>query len=179
MRVLIEDLLRFSKHSFQPDDMKETDLNVIIADLLLELDFRIAEAQAIIDVGQLPVICAIPSLIHQLFYNLLSNAIKFRKKDIPPLISIRAERYEGQLNPQEDGLTYYIITITDNGIGFNANFAEDIFKVFKRLHSYHEYQGTGVGLSICKKIVENHNGFITAESVPGQGSTFSIILPEK
>jgi signal transduction histidine kinase len=119
-------------------------------------------------------------MISQLFYNLISNAIKFRKKDVPLLISISSEA-NVVINgfPQKEGTVYHSIIVSDNGIGFDPVFAEDIFKVFKRLHSYHEYHGSGVGLSICKKIVENHNGFISAKGVMGEGAEFTVTLPER
>jgi light-regulated signal transduction histidine kinase (bacteriophytochrome) len=125
----------------------------------------------------------IPSLMRQLFYNLLSNAIKFRKKEVNPIVHINAEP-----NPANDLLlksrrnnseNFYTITFSDNGIGFDPKYAEEIFVVYKRLHSYHEFEGTGVGLSICKKIIEKHHGFIKAEGLPGFGSTFIVGLPDK
>ncbi|HLO80208.1 MAG TPA: response regulator [Chitinophagaceae bacterium] len=180
MQLLINDLLRFSKHSFQTEDMVETDLNKVIDDVLVELDILIVESGASLEVDRLPSICAIPSMISQLFYNLVSNAIKFRKKDVPLVVRIRTEAnvvIEGF--PQKEDTVYHSITVSDNGIGFDPVFADDIFKVFKRLHSYHEYHGSGVGLSICKKIVENHNGFISAKGQMGQGSEFTVILPER
>jgi light-regulated signal transduction histidine kinase (bacteriophytochrome) len=109
--------------------------------------------------------------MRQLFYNLISNALKFRKKDISPEVKIYAEK----ATPDD----LYKIYIVDNGIGFESQYAEDIFIVFKRLHSYHEIEGTGIGLSICKKIMEQHNGFITASGELEQGATFVIGIPER
>ena len=130
----------------------------------------------------MPTLWVIPSLIRQLFYNLIGNAIKFRKKDTAPVINIsikksKPEKYNIGKNINREK-QFFIITIADNGIGFNPAHTEDIFAVFKRLHNYKDYEGTGVGLSICKKIVEKHNGFITAESQPDQGSTFIIGIPD-
>jgi len=183
MQSLINDLLSFSRHSLASSDFKKTDLNVLVKEAMSELEIEIEKTNARIQMDGLPVLEVIPSLMQQLFYNLISNAIKFRKKDIPPVITIHTEKM-GQpeinrytQNPHSNG--YYKITVTDNGIGFENKHADEIFVVFKRLHSYHEFEGTGVGLSICKKIVEKHNGFIVAESEPDKGSAFIIVLPEK
>jgi len=126
------------------------------------------------------VVWAIPSLMKQLFHNLLSNAVKFRKKDVEPLVHIEAKKINESNNRHSavSNGSKYKISLTDNGIGFDPKYSNEIFMVFKRLNSYHEYEGTGVGLSICKKIIEKHNGSIVAQSEPGKGSTFSFILPE-
>jgi signal transduction histidine kinase len=182
MQALINDLLSFSKHSMSAADYKQTDLNKLVKEAITELEFEIEKNDATIHLNELPTIWAIPSLMQQLFYNLISNAIKFRKKDVAPVIAVSAERLEVSTNgtsakgPGKKG--FYKITVTDNGIGFDAKYADDIFMVFKRLHSYHEYEGTGVGLSICKKIIEKHNGSITANGKLEQGSIFTIELPE-
>ena len=112
----------------------------------------------------------------------MSNAIKFRKKTVNPVIHVNVKLVKAKdLNlPVKNGSQhFYNITVSDNGIGFDPKYAEDIFVVFKRLHSYHEFEGTGVGLSICKKIMEKHQGFIKANSTPGEGSIFMISLPDK
>ncbi len=182
MQSLINNLLDFSRHSVSSTDFKKTDLGQLIRDITHEMEVDIEKTKAKIIYGKLPVIAAVPGLMHQLFHNLLSNAIKFRKKNVPPIIQINAER----MKPDEMGdhilpkaTPFYKITVKDNGIGFDSKHNDEIFKVFKRLHSYHEYEGTGVGLSICKKIIEKHGGFIRAESLPDQGSCFIIGLPEK
>ena len=183
MQSLINDLLSFSRHSLASSDFKKTDLNVLVKEATSELEIEIEKTNANIQMDGLPIIQVIPSLMQQLFYNLINNAIKFRKKDVPPVITIHTEK----MGPEEisrytknsHSNHYYKITVTDNGIGFDDKHADEIFVVFKRLHSYHEFEGTGVGLSICKKIVEKHNGFIIAESEPDKGSTFIIGLPEK
>jgi signal transduction histidine kinase len=183
MQSLINDLLNFSKQAICPSDFKEVDLNVLIKDVTTELEIEIEKTKTQFHVAVLPVIYAVPALIRQVFYNLLNNAIKFRKTLATPVIKISTEKINEHDNRfpallLNDG-KYYKITIIDNGIGFDPKYAEDIFVVFKRLHSYHEFKGSGVGLSICKKIIENHNGFIRAESKLGEGSTFTIYLPEK
>jgi len=180
MQMLINDLLRFSRHDVHSTDFVETDLNTIINETISELEEEVGKTQAQISVEPLPKIWTIQPLMRQLFYNLLSNAIKFRKKDVAPLINICVETTKvPKINKQIRNMDYYRICITDNGIGFDAKYANDIFVVFKRLHSYHEYEGTGVGLSICKKIIEKHNGSIYAQSKINEGSSFILELPQK
>jgi signal transduction histidine kinase len=118
--------------------------------------------------------------MRQLFYNLIGNAIKFRKRAVDPVIRIETEKLSGNAehhSAKKNGGEYYRISISDNGIGFDSKYSDEIFMVFKRLHSYHAFEGSGVGLSICKKIIEKHNGTITAKGNPDQGSTFTIELP--
>ena len=180
MQMLINDLLRFSRQDVNSIDFVETDLNAIINETLAELDVEIEKTKAQINVATLPKIHTIPPLIRQLFYNLLNNAMKFKKKNVAPYINIYAEKTSpSKISKAIRDVDYYKICIADNGIGFDAKYANDIFVVFKRLHSYHEYEGTGVGLSICKKIVEKHNGSIFAHSKINEGSTFILELPEK
>lgn len=171
MQSLINDLLSFSRHSTSSSDYRLVDLNEIIKEALTELEIKIEKNQAIIKSESLPSIVAVPSLIRQLFYNLISNALKFRKKDVTPMINITSRNIAGKP-------ISYEITVKDNGIGFEPQYAGDIFRVFKRLHSYHDFEGSGIGLSICKKIVDKHNGTITAESKPGVGASFIVRLPE-
>jgi len=183
MQSLINDLLSFSRHSMSSSDFKRTDLNLLVRQATGELEIAIEKSKAQIHIGDLPEVWVIPGLMQQLFYNLISNALKFRKKEVAPEIYIRAEKMKltelsHYLN--DNGKTnFYKISVTDNGIGFDPKYAEEIFMVFKRLHSYHEFEGTGVGLSICKKIIEKHNGFIRAESNMDEGSVFWFALPEK
>lgn len=174
LQQLVSDLLRFSRHSIQGGDFISADLNEIVRDAVSELEIKIQQTNARIQVDPLPSIHVIPTLMRQVFYNLISNAIKFRKKETEPEVHIYA-----RLEPEETKGNYYKIFVTDNGIGFESQYIEDIFVVFKRLHSYHEIEGTGIGLSICKKIMEQHNGFITATSELEKGATFIIGLPEK
>jgi signal transduction histidine kinase len=182
MQSLINNLLDFSRRSFDEADFKKIDLNQLLKDTISQLEIDIEKNDAKISFDKLPVILGVPPLIQQLFYNLLSNAIKFRKKSVAPVVNIRAEKmlpeeliaYKGSSN----GSHYHKIIISDNGIGFDSKHSQDIFKVFKRLHNYQQFEGTGVGLAICKKIIEKHGGFITANSTPDKGSTFIIGLPE-
>jgi signal transduction histidine kinase len=148
---------------------------------LNDLELTIEETNTIVEIGKLPVIECIPGQLSQLFINIIGNAIKFRIPDQQPLIKINSRL----LKPKERSFylldelrNYYMITISDNGIGFEEEYAQRIFQIFQRLHSKAEYPGTGIGLSICKKIVENHKGLISATGQMLKGATFTIILPE-
>ncbi|WP_295128192.1 response regulator [uncultured Chitinophaga sp.] len=179
MQQLVNDLLRFSRHSVQGGDFVQVDLNEVVKDAMSELEMQIQQTGAVVQIDRLPVLLAIPTLMQQVFYNLLSNALKFRKKDIAPDISVRCEQVDAP-DAQANGNTlFYNIYVKDNGIGFDHQYLEDIFMVFKRLHSYHEIEGSGIGLSICKKIMEQHHGFITATSEVNKGATFVIGIPGK
>jgi signal transduction histidine kinase len=167
MQSLINDLLKFSRQTTADEDFVAIPLNQLLQDVIADLEIEIEKSSAQIHLDGLPEIWGIPSQIRQLFQNLLSNAIKFRKKSENPAIRIFTEPWNG-LNR---------VIIQDNGIGFDPKYAEEIFMVFKRLHSYHEFEGSGVGLSICKKIIDRHSGFIKAESKIGEGSKFIIEFP--
>jgi light-regulated signal transduction histidine kinase (bacteriophytochrome) len=182
MQLLINNLLHFSKHSVNSADFVKVDLYQLVKDVINELDVDIEKSNTQINVDELPAIWAVPELMRQLFYNLISNAIKFQRKDRQPVINIFLEHIAPVNSNHEkylNGVPYYKISVSDNGIGFDAKYAEDIFMVFKRLHSYHEYEGTGIGLTICKKIVDKHNGYLTAFGDLNAGATFVIELPEK
>jgi signal transduction histidine kinase len=182
MQMLINDLLNFSRQSVSSSDFQKTDLNALVKEAIAELEIEVEKSKAKILISDLPVVWAIPSLMKQLFHNLLSNAVKFRKRGIEPVVHIEAKKIGEpgrSVSASANSAKYYRVTISDNGIGFDPKYSEEIFMVFKRLNSYHEYEGTGVGLSICKKIIEKHNGSILAQSEPGKGSTFSFVLPEK
>lgn len=167
MQSLINDLLRFSRQTSVNEDFTFVPLNSIIQDVVGDLEIEIERAGAQIQVEKLPEIWGVSSQMRQLFQNLLSNAVKFRKRDQIPLVNIFSERAGN----------YNRIVIQDNGIGFDIKYSEEIFTVFKRLHSYQEFEGSGVGLSICKKIIDRHNGSIKAESVLGSGSKFIVDFP--
>lgn len=183
MRNLIENLLEFSKVSRNKQPYECIDLNGILKEVMDDLDLRIAETNAKISIEPpLPQIEAIPSQMRQLFFNLLQNAIKFRKKDTTLVITVNNKKLgarEVKRYQLTAGRAYYMITVSDNGIGFEQQYAERIFQLFQRLEGKSEYPGTGIGLSICRKIVANHMGQIFAESVPAQGTVFTIILPEE
>ena len=182
MQKLINNLLDFSRHTVSTNDFKETSLNELVRNVEAELEVEIEKSNARINYGDLPVVSAVPGLMQQLFYNLFSNAIKFRRPSVDLVIDVKAEKMDpmdlSKFLKNGYGKNYYKITVQDNGIGFDDKYADEIFRVFKRLHSYHEFEGSGVGLSICKKIVEKHNGFIKAESKLDSGSTFIIGLPQ-
>jgi hypothetical protein len=181
MQMFIEDLLLYSRASNVEKVFELTDLNTILDNAKQELSQRIEEKNVKIQsINYLPTLKVIPFQIQQLFNNLLSNSIKYSKPNIVPVISINTRMISSKALPVSAGNPkgrYYKISIADNGIGFNPEHAEDIFKLFYRLHNKSEYSGTGVGLAICKVIVENHNGYIKAESSPNVGTTISIYLP--
>lgn len=180
MQVLIDDLLTFSRISRPAEEFKLLDLNEILNEVLYDLEITIEQKKARINSESLPSIKGIPSQIHQLFQNLISNALKFNKSE--PLVTIKCKTVKAgditlpSFNPKHD--SYYEITFQDNGIGFDEKYLEKIFIIFQRLHGRSEYQGTGIGLAICKKILENHSGYITASSKVNQGSTFYVYLPK-
>ena len=183
MQSLINNLLKFSRYSLNPADFVKVNLNELLAESVTELEVEIEKNHVVFQIDSLPVVEAIPELMLQVFYNLISNAIKFKQKNQAPVIHISSRQMKAGESRFGDkyvkGTRYYGIKISDNGIGFDEQYAEDIFMVFKRLHSFHEFDGTGIGLSICKKIIDKHNGFITASAKPKEGATFLIELPEK
>jgi PAS domain S-box-containing protein len=177
MQNMIEDILNFSSISHEARKQRVS-LQKVLHDAIDILQESIAEKNAIITSDELPEAYVISSQIRQLFQNLIANALKFSKKDISPVIHISHrvtnKISEGDLEAAD---TYLQIIVQDNGIGFKQEYAKKIFVLFTRLHARATYEGSGLGLSICKRIVENHGGSITAESQPGQGSTFIITLP--
>jgi signal transduction histidine kinase len=178
MRKLINDLLNYSRLS-NDALFVSTDLNDLVKDVETDLELSIKEKGARLEVGPLPKADVIPGQMRQVFQNLLSNALKFSRQDIPPVIEIWAERVaEMKLDstPESDG-PFVRIYIRDNGIGFNEIYLDRIFTIFQRLHSRHEYEGTGIGLALVKKIVVRHNGVLGAQSAEGAGSTFTLVLP--
>ena len=182
MQTLIGDLLTYSHTTMAEKVFQPTDLNRLLAEVKSDLEREIQDKQATVDTGILPTLPIIPFQFRQLFTNLLSNALKFARKDVLPRIAVWAEQQPGYsiTHPGASAdRTYYHLTVADNGIGFDPVYSTRIFEVFQRLHGQHEYPGTGVGLAICKKNVESHNGFIVAEGVPGTGATFHVYVPER
>lgn len=167
MQSLINDLLKFSRQTTTNEDFMTISLGQLLQDVLGDLEIEIENSSAQIHLEALPEIWGIPSQIRQLFQNLLNNALKFRNKDKIPIVKIYSEPWN----------TSNRVIVQDNGIGFDPKYADEIFMVFKRLHSYHEFEGSGVGLSICKKIIDKHNGLIVAESKVGEGSKFILEFP--
>ena len=180
MRTLIDDLLLFSRTTKTEKIFEITTLNLLLDNARQELTQDIEETNAIIHSSQLPVLNVIPFQIQQLFTNLLGNSLKYCKPGIAPVINIDSEEVnaaEYTFLKGNSNNKYYKISVTDNGLGFEQQYAEEIFQLFYRLHPKSEFTGSGIGLSICKKIVENHNGYILAQSKPGVGSTFTFFLP--
>jgi light-regulated signal transduction histidine kinase (bacteriophytochrome) len=178
MQALIKDILLFSKTSLEKQSFVESDLNAILGDVLAEMETTIIEKDARVESDTLPSLSVNPVLMRPLFFNLIGNAIKYSKKDVKPVVKIYSEYSGGQNGAgQELKNKYCRIYIEDNGIGFEQKYSEQIFGMFKRLHLHTEFEGTGIGLALCKKIVEEHNGFITARSKVNEGSVFIISLP--
>ncbi|MGZ5286318.1 MAG: PAS domain-containing protein [Flavisolibacter sp.] len=182
MGDLIDDLLSYSHVSVKPRMLDEVDLNEIIRQVLGDLEIEIEEKMAKVELDNLPVIIANRRQVQQAFQNLISNAVKFQKKAISPTLSISSTILKGadlpmNLSLDEQQRQYHVISFTDNGIGFDQENADRIFNVFTRLHGNIEYRGTGIGLSIVRKVAENHNGFVFAKSKAGEGSTFSLVFP--
>ena len=167
MRQLIQDLLAYSRVTIQGRPFMPVALDSIIGAVLTDLEILVEQTGAAVEVGALPTVQGDPTQLRQLFQNLIANALKFHKPDVPPRIAIRSSHDAGA----------HRISVADNGIGFDEKYLDRIFQVFQRLHGRGEYEGTGVGLAICRKIVERHGGAITARSRPGEGSTFVVALP--
>lgn len=172
MQSLIQGLLNFSRVNTKAQPFEPVDLNSVMRDVLSDLEERINETGARIEIGNLSIVDADPLQMRQLFQNLIGNALKFSKKDVSPEI-----RIYGSMSQNGKSGENYKIVIEDNGIGFDQKYADRIFGVFQRLHGKQEYEGTGIGLSICKKIVERHGGNIQAEGSPGKGAKFIITMP--
>jgi two-component system, chemotaxis family, CheB/CheR fusion protein len=180
MTNLINDLLRFSRLS-QVSFYEQVDLAVIVKEILSDLEILIQEKNAKVTVGELPVIEAVPGQMRQVFQNLLSNAFKFSRRDEQPVICIVATRVkEKRFDAEADPNGPYVnISISDNGIGFDEKYLDKIFVLFQRLHTKDKYEGTGIGLAVTRKIIDKHNGLITAHSKEREGATFTILLPVK
>ena len=168
MRTLISDLLSYSQVSTRVQRFVPIDLAKVARDVVADLETTIGDAGGRVEVGALPVIEADELQMRQLLQNLLGNALKYRRPDTPPVVTLSGASH---------GYRKCIITVTDNGIGFHEEYAEKIFKMFTRLHGRAEYDGSGIGLAICRKIVERHGGTIAATSTAGQGATFAVTLP--
>lgn len=196
MQALIEDLLSLSRVTTRAQPFVETDLNQIVQEVISDLEVQIQQTNGIVEVESLPIISADPLQIRQLLQNLIGNALKFHRPQVPPHVKISCLppiQTEPQLdtftttptNPhfpiqpirQQNQIEQYEIIVTDNGIGFEQKYTDRIFNIFQRLHGRSEYEGTGIGLAICRKIVERHHGKISATSKPNQGATFTITLP--
>jgi signal transduction histidine kinase len=172
MHNLINDLLTFSRVTSKAQPFVPTDLGQVVREVLADLEFRVQETEGEVEVGDLCTIDADPLQMRQLFQNLIGNALKFHRPGVPPLVRITAGEAPG-----EEGAPCCRIEVEDNGIGFDVKYLDRIFTPFQRLHGRTEYEGTGMGLAVCRRIVERHGGTITAESTPGEGTRFLAMLP--
>lgn len=182
MQTLIDDLLTYSKTSAQQQEYKKVDLGKVIAEIQLAHYDTIRDIKAEIETGTLPVIDGIPFQVMQLFDNLLSNALKYHHPERSPHIRIVSEKIDGKepgFDPPGEEKEFYKITVSDNGIGFDSKYAEKVFDLFQRLHDKLSYTGTGIGLALCRKIVQNHKGVITATGEEGAGAKFMVYFPVK
>lgn len=175
MAILIDDLLSFSRVTTKQKPFVNVDLNQVMKRILDDLDYAVEESKAELVIGTLPIIDADASQMGQVFMNLLANSLKFRKPGLPPVIRVISEEIPSPL--VEDERQWCCIKFSDDGIGFDPQYAARIFSLFQRLHGRDEYSGTGIGLALCRKIIERHGGSIDAESELGKGATFIIRLP--
>jgi light-regulated signal transduction histidine kinase (bacteriophytochrome) len=166
MQTLIEGLLKFSRVATHGRPFVELDLEQVCREVLQDLDHEVEQAGAQIHIGGLPTISADALQMRQLFQNLISNALKFRRPGVVPEVWIECATTDAQVQ----------LSVRDNGIGFEPQYERRIFRVFERLHGRNEYAGTGIGLALCRKIVERHGGRIVAEGIPDGGATFTVTL---
>ena len=169
MQVLINDLLSFSRITTKAQPFVAVDLGHVAHEVVKDLEMRLHDTGGTIEVGAMPTIDADPLQMRQLLQNLAGNALKFHRDGVPPLVTIGGELDRDRCR----------ITVSDNGIGFEEKYADRIFTMFERLHARSQYEGTGIGLAICRKIAERHGGEIAARSTPGQGATFIVTLPAR
>lgn len=177
MRVLIDDLLTFSRVTTKAQPFSPVNLNTIVEQAIDDLGSRIQETHGIVEVGKLPTIEADGQQMYHMFQNLLSNALKFHKVGVAPIVKVTAQAIPASESTKFPARERYLLTIEDNGIGFDEKYLDRIFTVFQRLHGRNQYEGTGIGLAVVRKIVERHGGTITAKSAVGEGATFLITLP--
>jgi signal transduction histidine kinase len=180
MQSLIKNLLTYSRIDNTGDDFEKIDLQEVVEKTVQDFANEFEENHITVTYENLPTINGVLFQMEQLFTNLISNSIKYRSSKVAPIIIIEATKIHRNQIAQDflkNHIQYYKITLADNGIGFDQENAEDVFEIFKRLHQKHEYSGTGIGLAICKKIVENHQGYIFVTSQLGIGTTFTIYLP--
>jgi signal transduction histidine kinase len=179
MQLLINDILEFSRISVKQELFREVDLNKVIDQILDDFEDQIEQKQIEVTVEKLPVLCVNPVLMNPLFSNLVGNAIKYSRKDGGSYIHIRADVHTsfGSLPNIPAKKNYCRIYIKDNGIGFEQKYAKEIFDMFRRLHPGAEFDGTGIGVALCKKIAEKHGGTISVTSAVNEGSTFILSLP--
>jgi len=178
MTALIKDVLAYSRLSNPEESFGDVDLNIVLEYVRSDFELLISEKQAVIDSDDLPVVKGHKLQLHQLFANLINNALKFNER--APRITITSEELTDE--EVEDLMLdrrqrYCKLRFSDNGIGFEPRYKDRLFTIFQRLNPREKYEGTGIGLALCKKIVDNHQGHISVDSVPGEGSTFMVVLP--
>jgi light-regulated signal transduction histidine kinase (bacteriophytochrome) len=174
MRTLIDDLLAFSRVIRSSEPFVAVDLGQITREVLGDLEVRIEKSGGRVEIGEMHTIQADPTQMRQLLLNLIGNALKFQAPGAQPVVKISS-----RLVTSLSGEQFCDLIVADNGIGFEEQYAEKIFAVFQRLHGRGEYEGTGVGLAVCRRIADRHKGTITAKSTPGQGSTFTVTFPAR
>ena len=180
MQKLINDLLAFSRVTSRGEAFESVDLNRIASEVVSDLEARVTELNAKVDLGDLPVVEADRTQMRQLLQNLIGNALKFHREGEVPMVRVNGQvlnGHEARFEGEAPAVNRAQITVEDNGIGFDAKHADRVFGAFQRLHSKSDYEGNGIGLSIARKIVWRHGGDITVESTPQQGSTFTVTLP--
>lgn len=182
MNQLVNDLLEYSQAAKGTSDFQPLNLGAIVQGVLEDLELEVQRSQAKITVNALPEVRGNKRQLQQLFQNLLANALKYRKRGAAPEISIssasiRGKKFPDRIPRELHENAFHLIQVRDNGIGFEQKYAESIFNVFTRLHSDFDYRGSGVGLSIVKRVVDGHHGYVWAESEPGKGALFTVILP--
>ncbi|OFZ31079.1 MAG: hypothetical protein A2622_00300 [Bdellovibrionales bacterium RIFCSPHIGHO2_01_FULL_40_29] len=177
MQVLINDLLTYSRVTTKAQPFLTLDLNEIVGQVTSDLVILLEQSQGTVSFKGLPLVEADRTQMHQLFQNLISNALKFSKPNTPPVVTIESKILDHSPLPHKGPACQ--ITIRDNGIGFDEKYLDRIFTIFQRLHGRHEYEGTGIGLAVCRKIVDRHGGILTAKSSVGEGATFIVTLPLK
>ncbi|MBD2704214.1 PAS domain S-box protein [Spirosoma sp. BT702] len=180
MQMLVKDLLMYSQLATNRDVPVPVNLSSVITDVISDLEVAIAEKKAIIDIGALPTLPGSATRLRQLLQNLVANALKFGQTDSTPVITIRSKRAQSNELPeslQQRSNAFWLITVADNGIGFDEKYKDKIFHPFQRLHDAKSYGGTGIGLAICQRVAESYGGAIDVTSQPGVGSTFKVFLP--
>jgi light-regulated signal transduction histidine kinase (bacteriophytochrome) len=179
MQTLINDLLTFSRVTTKARPFVQVDLAEVAREVVNDLEGRIEQVKGRVEVGTLPIIDAEALQMRQLLQNLIGNALKFRRPEAPPVVKVAAEIITGPPAEGDAGMAKKLcqLTVSDNGIGFDEKYLDRIFTVFQRLHTRNEYEGTGMGLAIARKIALFHHGEITAKSKPGEGATFIVTLP--
>jgi signal transduction histidine kinase len=182
MQILITDLMTFSRVETKSQTFGTADLGVIAREVSADLETLIEQSGGRVEIEELPTIEADPVQMRQLLQNLIGNSLKYYREGVPPIVRIDSQKLPERRRDsitKTGGMAQQLcqILVTDNGIGFDEKYLDRIFNMFQRLHKKGEYEGTGVGLAICRKIVDRHGGTITARSTPGQGTTFVVTMP--